>query len=146
MKRIWIVIMMLALLLGACATQAAGGEQGALVVGDGENGKSYSLADLQAMPSAEAAFKDVHYLGVPLPALIQEAGYDPQAVKAVKLVASDGYSVNYEPAIFSRQDVIVAYAQTDGPLAEEDGAFRIVLPGGEGKLNLRMLVEVVVIS
>jgi hypothetical protein len=95
------------------------------------------------LASTKAIFQDTAYIGVSLPVLLQDAGFDPQAVKAVKVVASDGYSVNYDPAIFTRQDAIVAYAQVDGELAEDDGNFRIVLPGAEGKLNLRMLTEVV---
>jgi hypothetical protein len=38
-------------------------------------------------------------------------------------------------------EVIVAYARADGDLSAEDGSFRMVLPGAEGKLNVRMLVE-----
>jgi hypothetical protein len=38
--------------------------------------------------------------------------------------------------------MILAYAQADGPLSEEDGAFRVVLPGAEGKQNPRMVVEI----
>jgi hypothetical protein len=43
-------------------------------------------------------------------------------------------------------DVIVAYARADSDLAEEDGAFRMVLPGAEGKLNVRMLAELQIVK
>lgn len=145
MKHILIAILIIATLLTACALDVNESDASALIVSDGSNEKSYSRNDLAAMPTSEAAFKDINYVGVSLSDLVSDAGYDPQALQAVKVVASDGYSVNYDPAIFTRRDVIVAYAQTDGALAEDDGSFRMVLPGEEGKLNLRMLTEVVVI-
>jgi hypothetical protein len=58
------------------------------------------------------------------------------------VIASDGFSVNYDPALFQREDVIVAYQTADSVLAAEDGSFRMVLPGEEGKLNVRMLAEI----
>ena len=74
--------------------------------------------------------------------LLRDAGFDPAALKAVKAVASDGYSVNYDPALFQRADVLVAYAQTDGPLPADDGMVRMVIPDAEGKLNVRMLTKI----
>lgn len=41
---------------------------------------------------------------------------------------------------------IVAYARAGGNLADDDGDFRMVLPGAESKLNVRMLVELQVIQ
>ena len=46
---------------------------------------------------------------------------------------------------FSREDTLVAYARVDGPLAEDEGAFRMVLPDQEGKMNPRQLVEIIAI-
>jgi hypothetical protein len=84
----------------------------------------------------------VTYKGVALPMLLQDAGLDPQVLKAVKAVAADGYSVNYDASLFQRQDVLVAYATADGALTADDGMFRMVLPGQEGKMNVRMLTEI----
>jgi hypothetical protein len=60
----------------------------------------------------------------------------------VKATAVDGFSANYEPALFNKEDTLVAYARADGPLAEDEGPFRMVLPDQEGKLNPRQLVEI----
>ena len=78
--------------------------------------------------------------------LLQEAGFDPNSVKAVKAVASDGFTVNYDKSQFMRPDFLVAYARADGELSDDDGDFRLVLPDAEGKLNLRMLVELQIIQ
>jgi sulfane dehydrogenase subunit SoxC len=116
-----------------------------LVVGDGTTDKNYTADDLKSLASAEAAFKDVSYQGVPLTILLQDAGFDPQAVKAVKAVASDGYTVNYGPELYLLENTLVAYARVDGPLSAEDGLFRMVLPDQEGQLNVRMLTRLQVV-
>ena len=50
--------------------------------------------------------------------------------------------LNYEPALFLRQDVLLAYAQAAGPLTADDGLLRLVIPDAEGKLNVRMLTKI----
>ena len=67
-------------------------------------------------------------------------------MKAIRAVAADGYSVNYDPSQIFTDDIIVAYARTNGDLTADDGAFRLVLPNAEGKLNLRMLTEIQIIQ
>jgi Oxidoreductase molybdopterin binding domain len=154
MKRLTIITAVLfALILGACASnnqptmQGTVPEKGAnLLVSGGDTQKSYSRTDLEALPSSQAAFKDVTYVGVSVSNLLKDAGFEPQQVQAVKAVASDGFTVNYDPSQFLREDFLVAYAQASGDLAAEDGAFRMVLPDAEGKLNLRMLVELQVVK
>jgi DMSO/TMAO reductase YedYZ molybdopterin-dependent catalytic subunit len=137
-------ILVLALLLAACGAKTASQPESApsLLVGDGATQKSYTQADLEKLPAAQAVFKDVAYKGVPLSELLKDAGFDALTIRAVKAVAADGYSMNYDPSVFQRGDVLVAYALADGPLTAEDESFRMVIPGAEGKLNVRMLIEV----
>ena len=155
MKRFTIFVLYLSFaLLSACAagsnppTSESGAETAApaLLVSGGEISKSFTRADLEALPVTEATFKEVPYKGVAVTALIQAAGFDPAQVKAIKAIAVDGFTVNYDPNQVLVEGVIVAYARTDGNLAEEDGDFRMVLPDAEGKLNPRMLVELQVIQ
>jgi hypothetical protein len=62
-------------------------------------------------------------------------------------VASDGFTVNYDPSQILKDNVLVAYALADGSgLPADDGSFRMVLPDEEGKLNVRMLVELQIIQ
>ena len=148
MKTRWILILILLIstLLAACGGAAAPVDQPeSLVVTDGTATKSYTAADLAELPATEASFQEVGYKGVSLVALLRDAGFDPQALKAVKVVAADGYSVNYDPALFQREDVVVAYARADGPLAADDGTVRMVVPDAEGKLNVRMLARIEVV-
>jgi hypothetical protein len=138
-------IILLVLLLAACSSRTTGGEITLLRVTDGTNEETFSVADLEKMPVMESTFNEVTYVGVSLTKILEEAGYSPQDLSAVKASASDGYSVNYDPGLFTREDVVVAYATVDGTLTEDDGIFRMVLPGEEGKLNVRFLIELRVI-
>jgi hypothetical protein len=142
-------LILLSLVMVGCAAKstpapAAAGDQ--LKVGDGAITKTYAVADLQALPASTAAFKDVTYKGVTLKALLADAGFKLEEVKAVKAVASDGFSANYDSSIFTRDDVLVAYATQDGALTADDGTFRIVIPNGDGKQNVRMLVDIQIVK
>lgn len=147
MKRVLLFVVVLVLALTACAPKAEQPAGGAAVlkVSDGTVSKEYTVADLQSLAVMKATFKGVTYVGVSLPVLLQDAGIDWADLSAVKAIASDGFSANYDAATFGAADTIVAYATVDGPLAVEDGMFRIVLPNGEGKQNVRMLVEIIAI-
>lgn len=144
MRKISLGLLLFSLLLTACTKDSSSSSQSAdapLRILDGTNEETYSVADLETFPMTESIFNEVTYKGVALAELIKAAGFELQDIRAVKASASDGYSVNYDSTHFHREDVIVAYATVDGPLSEDDGTFRMVLPGEEGKLNIRFLVE-----
>jgi len=145
--KIFIILIGIVLLLTACApaVETTSGGETVLVVTDGSTEVSYTAADLQALGAEQATFRDVAYLGVPLTGLLLDAGFDPQALRAVKVKAVDGYTVNYEPAFFLLPDTLVSYARVDGPLAEDEVPFRMVLPEAEGKMNARQIIEIQVI-
>jgi len=142
MKRILFVLLVLALTLSACAPKQDASFGNILKVTDGTVEKTYSADDLKILGEIQASDKGVTYIGVQLKVLFQDAGIDPSTLSAVKAVASDGFTANYDPSQFLADDMLVAYARADGALAEDEGAFRIVLPDQGGKLNPRMLVEI----
>lgn len=143
------ILLIAAFVLAGCAgSEAPAGSDSAeprLVVSGGEISKTYTRSDLQTLPASQATFKGVAYTGLTVSALLEEAGFDLAAIKALKAVAADGYSVNYDAAQVLAEDIIVAYATVDGELSAEDGDFRMVIPEADGKLNLRMLTELQVI-
>lgn len=147
MKRLFLLIGVLTLVLSACAS-APPAEANAplLTVTDGSAQKTFTVDELKALGAQEVAAKDVTYVGVKLSDLITAAGFDPAALAAVKATASDGFSANYDPALFTASDTLVAYAVSGGDLTAEDGAFRMVLPNEGGKLNVRMLTTITVIK
>jgi hypothetical protein len=145
MKRFLLAAVIFIMALAACASKAEESAGAVLKVSDGKTEKTYTADALKALGETQADFKGVTYVGVPLTALLQDAGIDPAAIKIVKAVASDGFSANYESALFTRADTLVAYARADGPLGEDEGTFRMVLPDQEGKLNPRELVEIIAV-
>lgn len=145
MKRFLLFTLVLALALTACAPKNAASTETTLKVSDRTISKTYTVEDLKALGATQAAFKDVTYVGVPLTVLLEDAGLDPTKLSAVKAVADDGFTANYDPALFTAADTIVAYATMDGAMSAEDGVFRMVLPNQGGKLNARHLTEIVAI-
>jgi hypothetical protein len=151
MRRILFILIAAMLVLVAC-TSTTGQEAGysaeaTLLVNVGDTQQSFNVEDLGALPSTESTFKDVAYKGVTVSDLLDSLSFDPDLVTAVKAVASDGFTVNYDPAQIFKDNVIVAYALADGsPMTADDGEFRMVFPDEEGKLNPRMLVELQIVQ
>lgn len=145
MKKLTVLSLILLLLLvgcGAAEETAVSLPNPVLTISDGESQKTYTAAELQALPQVEATFNNVTYTGVALTVLLENSGMAVDNLKAVKAIAADGFSANYELAQIQKADVIVAYAQADGSLTAEDGTFRMVMPEEEGKSNVRQLVEI----
>jgi hypothetical protein len=145
MKRFLLLGLIFALALGACAPKAQEPAANVLKVSNGAIEKTYTVDDLKTLGEVQAAFKGVTYVGVTLTTLLTDAGIDSASLTAVKAVASDGFTVNYDSSLYAREDTIVAYARTDGPLGDDEGTFRMVLPDQEGKMNPRQLTEIVAI-
>jgi DMSO/TMAO reductase YedYZ molybdopterin-dependent catalytic subunit len=142
MKRILITLFVLTFFVSACAPKAPAPVGDTLLVKFGDTQKSYTLADLQALGDVQATFQDVTYVGIPITTLLTDAGADPASLSAVKVVAVDGYTVNYDSSLFMLPNTLLAYSRVDGPLADDEVPFRMVLPDQEGKLNARQLVEI----
>ena len=142
MKRTLFLILVLALALAACAPKAAAPSGSDLKVTDGTIVKTYTVDNLKSLGAVQASDKGVAYIGVPLKVLLQDAGVDPTQLSAVKAVASDGFTSNYDSTQFLADEMLVAYARADGPLTADEGVFRIVLPDQGGKLNPRLLIEI----
>jgi hypothetical protein len=127
-------------LLVSC-NQSSPSQENSLTVTDGSNEQIYNIGQLKDLGTEQATFGGITYIGVPLQLLLEDAGYDPTSLSAVKATAADGFSANYDPKLVTKSDTLVVYGRADGPLADDEGTFRMVLPGQEGKLNPRDLVE-----
>ncbi len=146
MKAMLILILLGSLLLAACGSSPVTDENiPTLTVTDGMASKTYTAAELQKLGQAQAEVKEVIYLGVPIVDLLRNAGYDPAMVVRVEATASDGFTADYDQILIQKPDTLLAYARLDGPLSDDEGPFRLVLPGQAGKLNPRMVTELYVI-
>jgi DMSO/TMAO reductase YedYZ molybdopterin-dependent catalytic subunit len=115
-----------------------------LTITDGTASKVYTTSDLQKLRQVQLVDKGITYLGVPLGNLLQNSGYDPTTVIAVQALASDGFSASYDQTLIQNSDTLLAYALLDRALGDDEGPFRMVLPGKAGKLNPRMVVKLMV--
>ncbi len=145
MKRLLLFGFIFVLVLSACTPKAQEPVTDVLKVSNGTVEKTYTTDELKALGEVQSSFKGVTYVGVTLVALLADAGIDSPALTAVKAVASDGFTANYDSSLYSREDTIVAYTRADGPLGEDEGTFRMVLPAEEGKMNPRQLIEIIAI-
>ena len=145
MKRILFTLLVLTFVVSACASKTPTTPAVTLTVSMGNVEKTYKLANLQDLGKVQETFKTVTYIGVPLTTLLKDASIDPAKLSAVKAVGADGYTVNYEPALFNLPDTMVAYARLDGPLTDTEAPFTMVLPKQEGKMNARMVVKIIAI-
>lgn len=141
MKKILVLLLILAVLGSACAKAETAENSPLLSVTDGEITKTYTAVDLQRLEQATAEDKGVVYLGVPLSSLLLDAGFDLAAVSSVQAVASDGFSANYTAEVIVQVNPLLAYARQNSPLASDESPFRMVAAGQGGKLNPRMVVE-----
>ncbi len=145
MKRFLLFVLVGVLALTACAPKAQEPAAAVLKVSDGTIEKTYTADDLKALGETQATIQDVTYVGVPLTVLLQDAGIDTSALTAVKAVAVDGFTANYDASLYAREDTLVAYARMDAPLADDEAPFRMALPNEGGKMNPRQLIEIVAI-
>lgn len=145
MKHIWIFALLTSLFLVACVSASVPKEDVlTLAVTDGTAIKFYTLSDLQALRQVQVEEKGVIYLGVPILDLLVNADYDPATVVAVQALTSDGFTAVYDQVLIMKSDTLLAYALLDGSLGEDEGPFRMVVPGQTGKLNPRNVVELLV--
>ena len=149
MKNVVFTLLMIVFLVG-CGTSAPQEKtsipEPVLTIINGDNQQTYTINDLQALPSTVSSFEGKDYMGVSVRFLLEEAGVNLNEILAVKAVATDGYSVNYEPKQLLPDDVLVAYSLADGgSMASDEGKFRMVLPDQEGNQNLRLLYKLVII-
>lgn len=100
--------------------------------------RTLTQAELAALPVADVNDRGRAYRGVRLRDLLVELAIAADA--PLQASAVDGYSQTLAPALLGRDDVIVAYAVDDAPLAAGDGPLRLVVPGSPG-LAVRQLVR-----
>ena len=134
-KTLLILLFVTALLLTACAPA---GEPVLKTTGNVASETRWTDAQLQKMELVSADYTDKEgvtttYTGVPILALLEEAGMKDGAT-AVVFVASDGFTSEVTlDELKGCANCIVAF--------NDDGTLRIVMPGFSGKQQVKGVIE-----
>lgn len=129
---------MLVAALAACSG-LSGGETALAVTGYVENEKAWTEEQVRSMDTIEAQRENNEgemstYTGVPIKALLEEAGVPDDATTGT-FVAEDDYTADVELAeVMACDDCIVSF--------RNQGGFSIVMPGYSGKLQVKGVVEI----
>jgi len=135
LKTLLILLFVTALLLTACAPA---GEPVLKATGNVTSETRWTDAQLQKMELVSADYTDKEgvtttYTGVPILALLEEAGMKDGAT-AVVFVASDGFTSEVTlDELKGCANCIVAF--------NDDGTLRIVMPGFSGKQQVKGVIE-----
>ncbi|MGQ9478114.1 MAG: molybdopterin-dependent oxidoreductase [Candidatus Bipolaricaulia bacterium] len=97
-----------------------------LVLG-AEEEKEFTLPELARLPRREVQADSKVYKGVPLEALLLEAGVDLDSVQTASVMASSGYSGDYGREVLS--EPLLAYEVDGGPLPAELGTVACLFKG-----------------
>ena len=136
-------LIVLAMLVGCGGSPAGDGEpaeETALqVTGNVENEMAWTEEEVRSMDTIESQRENNEgelstYTGVPIEALLEEAGV-PNDATTVTFVAEDDYTADVELAeVMACNDCIVSF--------RNQGGFSIVMPGYSGKLQVKGVVEI----
>ncbi len=148
-KRTLILLGLSILLLGAlvgCGGSAGGdgggassGEVALEVTGNVANEMAWTEEEVRSMDTIEAERENKEgemstYTGVPIKALLEEAGASDDAT-TVTFVAEDDYTASIDMAeVQACDNCIVSF--------RNKGGFSIVMPGQSGKLQVKGVVEI----
>ncbi len=124
------------LLVCACSGGDAGA--GRVEVAVAGVARTWTQAELAALPAGTVEYHGKQYTGVPLAALVTALGVPADA--ALQATAADGYTQALAPETLARTDALLAYAVDGSPLSADEGPLRLVVPGAKG-LSLKQLVR-----
>jgi hypothetical protein len=143
-RRLFLILILIATLVGCSSNEATppAADDTILTISDGNNEKSYTLAELQGLPETGVESDDGSFVGVRLIDLLVHAGYDPDAITSVRVVALDGFSSTYDSELFKGEDTVLAYAREDQVLNGDELPLRMVIPGQEGRMQPRQVQSI----
>lgn len=121
-----------------------------LPVVTGSTTTEMTMEELQALPQNEVEFLSKEtgtnnvYTGVLLKELCQAAGADLAAVKSVEVEAEDGFLAIMNPEMALGDGAYLVLQMDGGPLPEEMGRVRVLVPGEATKFQVKMVKQIIV--
>ena len=93
---------------------------------------------------ANSAGKQLAYdiKGAYLSDILQNLGYKQQDLEGIRMIASDGYSIQVPHDVLAARDVILAYEVDGKPLDKGDAPIRVFIPDERAMYWAKMLVKI----
>lgn len=151
---------MLALIFSGCGAGNAGepaDQAGASfkVTGLPDGDITATMSDIQALKVYEGKAEGADSEGNPVvynikggyfSDLLQKNGYSQADLAGIRIIATDGYSIEVPPDILKARDVIIAYEMDGKPLDKDNAPFRVFIPGERAMYWVRMVSEINVLA
>lgn len=77
--------------------------------------------------------------------LLEKNGYSQSNLAGIRVIATDGYSIEVSEEILRARDVVIAYEMDGKPLDEKNAPFRAFIPGERAMYWVRMVSEIKVL-
>ena len=165
-KKIWVVVLAVVLIMSAvlcgcaketetAAADADSPEDEATLTVSGLDGDdiTITLSEIMAMDAydgrvegADSAGEPVEYdvKGAYLADLLEQNGYAQSDFAGLRVIASDGYSIEVGADILAARDVILGYEMDGEPLDEGNAPLRVFIPEERAMYWVRMVTEIAV--
>jgi len=153
MKKRWVVLLVVALLLAGCGTSTSGSGDTSgwhLTVVTPGGTKTFTMDQLKAMPKTEVQFLSKEtgaentYQAVALKDLVAAAGADASALASVDVEAEDAFLATVSKELVASGTAVLAYGMDGGTLPTEMGTARVLVPGEGTKLQVKYVKTITV--
>lgn len=112
--------------------------------------RSFSLADLEALPEAEVRYmaketgQENTYQGVRLRDLLVAVGADLARLETVEVEAEDGFLAAYPREVALRDTSVLVWRMDGAPLPDSMGRVRMLSPGESNKFQVKFVSRITV--
>jgi len=163
MRKILVLMFISALMLAAlcgCGTDTkeaapAGEEETLSITGLDVGDITFTLSDIKALEPYEGRAEGADSEGDPviyeikggyLADALEQNGYSQADLAGIRIIATDGYSIEVSQDILKQRDVILAYEMDGEPLDSKNAPLRVFIPGERAMYWVRMVAEINVIG
>lgn len=115
---------------------------------------AFTIDELQKLPVFDGRVEGMDSAGEPviynvkgayLKDLLKEYDRDKNDIEGLRLVATDGYSIEIQKDIISKRDILLGYEMDGEPLDEENAPLRVFIPEERAMYWARMVCELAVL-
>jgi hypothetical protein len=160
-RNISVILCTLAVLLiiisgcSAAGTAASASTASLKITGMPGGDITVNMSDVQSLKTYEGKVEGADSAGKPViynikggyfSDLLQKNGYSQPDFSGIRIVATDGYSIEVSQDILKNRDIIIAYEMDGKPLDKDNAPYRVFIPNERAMYWVRMVSEIDVLS